>query len=259
MQIVSIYQVHKTKQSCLKLINRAENAGDEVESNNNEEKDIRLEVRWLYKRNEIPGVKKSASPGRSLLTVLATNLDEVFETDHLDVVTADSILSPVVLHERQQRADELDSTIDGLPCIHYCCSRFWSLHRKSFVPIGSFSKMQERGLMHSAFFGERGTAKSALGRLKGIESLPKKRPLSWREAFQSAIKTLSLAEAAQDVQLRGIEMACRDKERKEVFSFLKTAVCGRQVRNSQGDVVQSMAIKNSMFIAGPPGTGMLLF
>lgn len=196
---------------------------------------------------------KKSSPGRS-----RTNLEEVFETDHLDVVTADSILSPVVLHESQQRADELDSSIDGLPCIHYCCSRFWSLHRKSFVPIGSFSKMRERGLMHSAFFGKHGTAKSALSRLKDVESSPEKRSLSWREAFQSAIRTLSLAEAAQDVQLRGIEMACRDKERKEVFNFLKTAICGRQVRNKEGEVVESMAIKNSMFIAGPPGTGLCL-
>ena len=48
VEIVSIYQVHKTKQSCLKLFHKGDNTDDTVESND-EEKDIRLEVRFLRK------------------------------------------------------------------------------------------------------------------------------------------------------------------------------------------------------------------
>ena len=47
--IVSIHQVHKTKQSCLKLYHKGDNNDDAVESND-EEKDVMLEIRWLYKR-----------------------------------------------------------------------------------------------------------------------------------------------------------------------------------------------------------------
>ena len=175
----------------------------------NIDSDVRLEVRWLYRLNEIPGAKKAASPSRS-----SSFVEEVFETDHLDTCTADSILSPVVLHETAQPiSDVVCDTIDGLPCIHYFCSRFWSLHRKSFIPSGSFRSRVQRGRMYSGYFGKNGTAKSALSCLEDCTATESEvttdfRDSSWQEAFQSVIKTLSLAEAAQDVQLRGTRLAC---------------------------------------------------
>ena len=258
VEIVSIYRVHKTKDSCLKLRQSIQvDTADylSVSDINSGDDDVRLEVRWLYRLNEIPGAKKTTSPSRSSAFV-----EEVFETDHLDTCTADSILSPVMIHETTQPpADELKDTIDGLPCIHYYCSRFWSLHRKSFIPSGSFRSRVQRGRMYSGFFGKHGTAKAALSRLEDCtadenESTPDLRDSPWQEAFHEVIKTLSLAEAAQDVQLRGTRLACRDDERKKISDFLRTAICGR-ARNSQDQDTGNMAIKTSMFIGGPPGTG----
>jgi hypothetical protein len=106
--------------------------------------------------------------------------------------------------------------------------------------------------MQSGFFGRKGdrTAQLALKRLEGHEgSVPTadQPEMSWQEAFHSAIKTLSLAEAAQDVQ-EGATLLCRDDERSNVLDFLRTAICGRQ----------GMAVKSSMFIAGPPGKCMIM-
>jgi hypothetical protein len=217
--------------------------------------DVRLEVRWLYRAYEIPGAGKSISPSRSK----TQDMEEVFETDHIDSCTADSILSPVVLHENQQPVDKLSDISGGLPCIHYHCSRFWSLHRKSFVPSGSHSNRIERGRMHSGFFGKHGTAKAALGCFDGIgnndnQSLSDRRNLPWEEVFQSAIKALSLAEAAQDAQLRGKKLPCRDNERKEISKFLRRAICGKQ-QSLEGGLTESVAPDNIMFIGGAPGTG----
>ena len=260
VEIVSIYQVHKNKDSALKLREAIQDSKDntlETDSSDSTN-DIRLEVRWLYRSNEIPG-GKSTSPKNS-----RNDLEEVFETDHLDFCTADSILSPLVIHEKQQTAD-LSDTVHGLPCIHYYCNRFWSLHRKSFVPSGSHSSRAERGRMHSGFFGKHGTAKAALSRLKGQitdidnETAVVDRVTSWQDAFQAAIKTLSLAEAAQDVQLHGSKLACRDKERKKISDFLRAAICGGQMRLLGSDNEISMATKNYLYIAGPPGTGKQQF
>ena len=243
VEIISIYKSHNSKLYCSKLREAVSNSnGDTVDTDDGA--DVQIEVRWLYRLHEIPGTGKSASR-------IATEMEEVFETDHLDKCPAESILLPVVLLEDKQPIEE------G-PCVRYYCTRYWSLHRKSFIPIGSPSGRLKRGRLLSEFFGNNGPAKLALRCLNQDavnETSPVKRNQSWREAFQSAIRKLSVAEAAQDVQLRGMEMACRGKERKEVFDFLNTAICGRQVRNKQGNVVESMAIKSSMFIAGPPGTG----
>jgi hypothetical protein len=165
-----------------------------------------------------------------------------------------------MIHEDRRPKGQLADTIDGMPCIHYYSCRFWSIHRKSFVPSGSHSSREERGRLHSTFFGKHGTAKAALSRLQGVDSKAKvssvdRRSLSWKEAFQSAIQTLSLAEAAEDVQLHGMELTCRDHERKQISDFLKAAICGRQRQHSDEANDTNMTIKNTIFIAGPPGTG----
>lgn len=182
--------MHGSKESCKKLRESIEedssNGTFEVDVNENKN-DIQLEVRWLYRMNEIAGSRKSASPNLSSLD----RLDEVLETDHLDYCSADSILSPVVLYENDQLGEEMGDIVDGLPCIHYHCSRFWSVHRKSFITNGSLLGRVMRGRMYSDIFGKHGTASAALKRLESHigdnELSVEGRDLSWQEAFRTAI------------------------------------------------------------------------
>ena len=121
-EIISIYKSHNSKLYCSKLREAVSNGnGDTVDTDDGA--DVQIEVRWLYRLHEIPGTGKSASR-------IATEMEEVFETDHLDKCPAESILLPVVLLEDKQPIEE------G-PCVRYYCTRYWSLHRKSFIPIGS--------------------------------------------------------------------------------------------------------------------------
>ena len=87
---------------------------------------------------------------------------------------------------------------------------------------------------------------------------------SWKEGFQSAIQKLSLAEAAADVQVHGMELRCREKERRHIGSFLRKAIRGLEqpLNNTQDDDDSAsggdeglMNTKSSIFICGPPGTG----
>jgi hypothetical protein len=92
---------------------------------------------------------------------------------------------------------------------------------------------------------------------RSASSSNQQRVLSWKEAFQSTIQQLSLAEASQDAQEKGMVLSCREKERKQITEFLKTAISGlvKSKENTEGEEEGTMTLKSSMFIAGPPGTG----
>ena len=51
------------------------------------------------------------------------------------------------------------------------------------------------------------------------------------EAFKSAIQKLSLAEAAEDVQVHGMALKCREKERAQIAGFLREVSKNFFVRN----------------------------
>ena len=143
VEIVSIYRAHKTKESCLELRQLIDNENTEATFDicgDTGTSDVRLEVRWLYRSYELPGQGKAISSSES--EIEQCDLEEVFETDHLDFCSADSILSPLMIHEDRRPKGQLADTIDGMPCIHYYSSRFWSIHRKSFVPSGSHSSRE---------------------------------------------------------------------------------------------------------------------
>jgi len=245
-EVVSIYRVHKTKESCVKL--REKSAFDNLSQDVNNNDEIMMEVRWLYRSWEIPGASKT----KKKVTSESGNLEEVFETDQIDVCSADSILSPVKLHD-VPRPTSTPSTELDMPLIHYQCSRLWSIHRRSFVPSGSLSNRISRGRMHSAY-------KMAFDQLNSIStsiSNASSREQTWKEAFQSAIRKLSLAEAAQDTQEHGMALTCREQERKQITSFLKKAIHGLQSNtlDEDGEDEETKNLKSSLFIAGPPGTG----
>ncbi|KAL7543938.1 hypothetical protein ACHAXR_013332 [Thalassiosira sp. AJA248-18] len=250
-EIVSIYRVHETKEACARL---RENLSKKVQHDKDTSQDegtgdIMIEVRWFYRPYEIPGASKKKSE-----SVDNGELDEVFETDQIDVCSADSILSPIQLHDVSKPLNA-PCAILGMPCINYFCSRLWSIHRRSFVPSGSLNNRVSRGRMHSAY-------KAALSKLHRLPSAVSTSPFnqrnvkSWKESFQTAIQQLSLAEAAQDAQENGVVLACREKERDQIKSFLNTAICGLVTTNkADGQKDETMNLTSSMFIAGPPGTG----
>jgi len=246
-EIVAIFNVHKKRESCMRL--REKLVGSKQGTNTSHENDaddIMIEVRWFYRYFEIPGASKKKSD------LSNGQLEEIFETDQIDVCSADSILSPMRLHD-VATPSSTPSTIAGMPCLHYQCSRLWSIHRRTFVPSGHLSNRVSRGRMHSSY-------KTALSKLQptaaesskvASKQQPKK---SWQEAFQWAIQQLSLAEAAQDAQENGMVLSCREKERAQITSFLRKAICG--LKNSEGgEEEETMNLKSSLFIAGPPGTG----
>ncbi|KAL7548090.1 hypothetical protein ACHAWF_011377 [Thalassiosira exigua] len=247
-EIVTIYKKHNSKESCAKLLRKLSRGGQEEEMSSQEygTGEIMVEVRWFYRPHEIPGSgKKKPGPAAD------GELEEVFETDHVGAFHADCILSPVRLHDSNQSMNA-PNTILGMPCIHYRCSRFWSIHRRSYMPTSSLSNRVSRGRMHSAH-------RAALTRLPNASSVANEAPpnqhrdKSWREAMQEAIQQLTLAEAAQDVQEKGMVLSCREKERDQIASFLRKAIRGSGSRGSEEE--ESMSLKSSMFIAGPPGTG----
>eukprot|EP00985_Skeletonema_marinoi_P029990 scaffold29946_cov61-Skeletonema_marinoi.AAC.1 len=110
--------------------------------------------------------------------------------------------------------------------------------------------------MHSKY-------KAALSKLASTSSNNGNKLLegySWKEGFQSAIQKLSLAEAAADVQVHGMELRCRERERRHIGSFLRKAIRGLEqpLSNTQDDDSVDegpMNTKSSIFICGPPGTG----
>ena len=113
-EIVSIYQIHESRDACLRLRDGQANGVDERE--------VLMEVRWLYMPWEVPGAKKAKSS-------LTDSLLEVFETDQVDTCSAESILSPVQLHDTNKRDDAHASSFMGMPLIHFQCHRLWSILR----------------------------------------------------------------------------------------------------------------------------------
>jgi origin recognition complex subunit 1 len=253
-EIVSIYREHKSKDSCLKLresIMSRDGKQYNASTLDGDEGTVMLEVRWLYRRYEIPG---AARPFLNHSDTDDDGLEEVLETDQLDVCSADSILSPIQLHEQRKPSTLLSSSFLGMPFIHYHCHRYWSIHRKTLLPSGSLSSRAERGRMHSSYY------KTALGKLSNVsakdETTKGDAAGSWKGAFQTAIKKLSLAEAAQDAQVHGLQLKCRDKEREKISFFLRKAIVGKETEiDSDGREGGTMNTKKSLFIAGPPGTG----
>lgn len=248
-EVVTIYRLHKTKASCALLREGDSKQNDEkVKSavlQESLDSEIMIEIRWLYRIWEIPGASKKKAQS-------VDQLEEVFETDQLVVCSADSILSPVHLY------DAATSTIAskipmGIPNINYHCSRFWSIHRRSFVPSGSLSNRVSRGRMHSAYKA----AFSKLASGSSAEIVDPSSSTSWEEEFQTAIQKLSLAESAHDAQENGMVLSCRENERAQIISFVRKAISGlAQSCKFDGGVDEEVKnLKSSLFIAGPPGTG----
>ena len=254
VEVISIHRVHKTKELCVKLRDRLskkdQSEKDAIAMHDINVGKIVIEFRWLYRDHEIPGASKKKKESAD-----SDELEELFETDHIDSCSADCILSPIRLHDVTRPSKNVPTSIFGMPFMHYQCSRFWSIHRRSFVPSGPLSNRVSRGRMYSAYEVAFTKLQQRASASVGSTSVhaPLREKASWKVAFQTAIQKLSLAEAAQDTQENGMVLTCREKERKQIKRFLQKGICGlNEGRDKEG---KTKNLKTSLFIAGPPGTG----
>jgi Cdc6-like AAA superfamily ATPase len=67
----------------------------------------------------------------------------------------------------------------------------------------------------------------------------------WKMAFQKVIQKLSLTDASKEAYSDGSLLIGREKERREIKSFLQAAITHKSAENS----------KSSVLVAGPPGVG----
>ena len=217
-----------------------------------------IEIRWLYWKVDF--LAKTKDCDRS-----GTNgWEEVLETDHMDVITADSLLSPVQLLSETLSAPSGSfhhSTLTKNESVmHFHCHRFWSVHQKSLVPTEAMTAPGRilRGRMLSNYFGKDSILKEAFNNVNSI-SIPQPPKLSLslvqqmdqRKHFKDAISKLDLSNASADAQVGENELAGREKEQEKIKTFLRSAICG-----TRGGENNAQASSNSsIFIAGPPGTG----
>ena len=200
--------------------------------------DTMLEVRWFYRRSEVPGV----SCGSSM-----PHFEEVLETDELDVVPASRLLAPAVLHDDPNEWKRSDRFL-GMPVQDYVCLHFWSLNRKSLIPSSGLGGINERGRLYSKFLPKKSFADSNTSDLMAMTDVTTKysRASVWKDAFTSVIKKLTLRDASTQAYDNGAGLVGREKEMDRIMSFLKGAI---------GGDVNSDGFPSSMFLAGPPGVG----
>lgn len=203
--------------------------------------EVQLEVRWLYRKKEIPGFGNAAK-----LLADSERLEELIESDHVDDIVATSLLAPAALHADPTRpyASRFQT---GMPVIDFFCRRFFSVIRRSLVPCGGLDGRLTRGKSHSKYIREDAVLRELLGSPKESKrkiadgSVESSDPLKREEAFLNVIKKLSLTDASKESSES--VMVGREKEQKTIQSFLKAAIRGGAEETG------------SMFVAGPPGVG----
>ena len=173
--------------------------------------------------------------------------EEICESDHYDEVLTSNLLAPTSLHEHAQ-AIKVGNSHVGMPLTEFHCQRFWSVHRKSLKPVGDLAGRVERARLHSKSIGRDESLKFSL---RSISSLTDVGPTSttevstYGEAFTKVIHKLSLTDASKEAYESCAVLVGREKERKQIMSFLRASINGYAEDSS----------KASLFVAGPPGTG----
>ena len=220
--------------------------------------EIKIEVRWFYKLNEISGLSK-----KSFLSKTEICIEEMLETDEVNEIELSSILSPVQMHTSPGEQEVFITTNPlHMPEIHYYCHRLWSIHRKSLVPIGADRNRFKRGVMYSKYLGPNGVARVSFEKLNqccdDMKSYSSKVSTTctdsseWRKIIQNGIETLSLSQVSVAVKNEGISLIGREKEQEQITSFLRSAIKGTNKK------VKGQTNKCSLFIAGPPGNKQIL-
>jgi origin recognition complex subunit 1 len=248
--IVAIWKTHEPKNAMKNSTGHANrDAGD----------DIMMEIRWFYRKNELPGSCRAVGVSDNTATHL--EYEEIFETDHMQECHATSLLAPVKLHESAARTGSPEMKMQqGMPVPDAHCCRFWSIHRKALLPCGGLAGIVERGKMHSRHLGRSGVLNAALRELEGGLQSQQLEPeqkddihnsKNWKRAFSDTIEKLGLSDASEDTSVRGIPLTGREREQEEITTFLRSRICGDLSGDDDGDNAKNF----SLFVAGPPGTG----
>jgi len=218
--------------------------------------DVMIEVRWFYKKSELPREFTSSKNVKIQTTQTANKcpLEEVFETDHLDDIPALSILSPIQLFHPEESIPlgatsiQYKSPLPNMPTLNFLCHRFYSVHyhnKGSLLPCGPSNKRKERGWMYSNHFKKDPELKLRSTQMQSA-SPPKKSAVKkerLKDVLEKVRQRLTLAEASEDTQARGISLKCREREESKIKSFLTDALQGQK------------KTQTTLYIAGPPGTG----
>ncbi len=228
--------------------------------------DVKIELRWFYRKGELPGAAKTVTVSENATKHL--EYEEIFETDLMDHCDATSLLSPAKLHESAKRCG-LSKMQQGMPLIDVHCCQFFSIHRKALLPIGGMSGRIERGRMHSKYFGKGGVLNLAWNDFKNDGTTENKAipsihaPKKWKRAFKEVIERLGLSAASDDASVQGIQLTGREAEQEKIMTFLRSRIAGSVEEEDDDDDSEDddesaqshVAINASLFIAGPPGTG----
>ena len=242
-EVVTIWKEHESARAMQKSRRK---------SNLGAQDDMRIEIRWFYRKNELPGSAKTAV-SISDVTAKYVEYDEVFETDLMDECKAVSLLGPAKLHESALSLG-LSTMQQGMPVIGFHCCRFWSIHRKSLVPCGSMTGRVERGRIHSKYFGKGGVLNTswrefkadAPGELEPEESIQKSE--HWKQSFKEVIENLGLSAASEETSIRGIELTGREAEQEKIMTFLRSRISGAV--DEDGSVDCNVSTNASLFVAG---------
>jgi hypothetical protein len=213
-------------------------------SSGEDPENVSLEIRWFYKKGELPG----SSRDESSRSRTGDECEEIFETDHYGKAFPSNLLAPAVLHPtgRPILAGRVEL---GMPVLEFCCSQYYSVYGQSNLACGGLDGRVERGRLHSSYFGKDAALKKALDHIRSTGStlaLGNMHAISssWKEAFNRVIDKLALTDASKEAYENRSALIGREEEKQEILSFLEAAISGESTDN-----------KASIFIAGPPGTG----
>lgn len=210
-------------------------------SNSGSDSGISLEIRWLYRARELSGSGQNLNDSRRL------DCEELYESDHYDIVASETILAPIQLIPEIQPSEALSHL--GMPVVQFCCKRFWSIHRKSLIPTLGLDGRVERGRSQSRFLQPNSNARNALDKRttnisRDVNSVEYSTKPVWKHAFRQCIKKLTLTDASKD-GFNACRLVGRQKEQSQLKLFLRGFICGKLPEGS----------KPCLFVAGPPGGG----
>lgn len=201
--------------------------------------DVHVEIRWFYERGDIQGKQ-------SLNVDANDDTEELFETDHVDVVQGADILAPAILGSDTDSLSSQREMFMGVSVQKFLCNRFWSTTRKSLIPCGSLAGRQKRGWLYTKTLPVEAQQKLANIELPPVAPLPSN-DMTWKESMGKIIGKLSLQDASKGAYERGEALIGREKELDQLMKFFRSAI--------RGDRDGSVGSKSSIFLAGAPGVG----
>ena len=235
-EVVAIYRDFETRKETMDLKTTATTAHSKVYGK------YFLELRWLYRQEDIPGFP-ATKRGEEELT-------EVFETDDVESFFATTLLGPAKLYSDPAIPENMQMTQNGMPLANFFCQRFWSVHRRTLLPIGSSDNRLQRSMMYSKFMKRRSAARNSYdSRLNPNEmDVDGSEDGNWKARFDSTISKLTLSDASLSEDKTGV--IGRNSEQDQIRKFLRHAING--VNNSTETIGNQNKNSFALFIGGPP-------